>query len=85
MERQASGVGYKFTNPDSTALVTEVRIKVPMARFNPDWQSFAQLRLGKEVGVDYPGADRYGMIYYDRNLHLTTNLDAMHVHLAFDP
>lgn len=85
MSRQAQGVGYMFRNPDSAAIVTEVRIKVPMAKFSPDWQSFAQLRIGKEVGVGYTGADRFGMIYYDHNMELTSNLDAMHLRLEWDP
>jgi hypothetical protein len=85
MTRQQQGVGYVFTNPDPSALVTEVRIKVPMASFNQDWQSFAQLRIAKEVGKDFPGADRFGMVYYDSNIQLTTDLKSMHVRLEFDP
>ena len=83
--RQQEGIGYVFTNPNATALVTEVRIKVPMGKFNPsNWYQFAQLRLGKYVGTEI-GDPKFGMLYYDRQLNVTTNLDAMHIRLEFDP
>lgn len=85
LTQQKGGIGDVFTNPDATALVTEVRIKVPQFKFNKvDSRLFAQLRLGKNMGRGYPGADDFGMLYYDRNLQLTTNNDAMHIRLDFN-
>jgi hypothetical protein len=76
VESQAVGEGWIFKNPDPSAIVTEVRIKAPMAEYNPMGQYYyAQLRLGKRI-EGHPWADPWGIVYYDRDLNLVNTSDA---------